>query len=313
MNGEMLAIGICAGALACMAAVPSPGQGNPASAPHSIPALVSEDPSPTTPALAAAEEADLRQELMQHPDSAELLYKLALVLREENKPKESLETYTRAAQLLKPDADQLRSVGLDYVLLNDYEDAVRWLQTAVATDPDNVDVLYSLGRCLYTQGRYAEAEEQYLRVLQRQPWNVKAEENLGLAYDASNEPEKAEAALAKAASWAAVGKSDEWPFLNFGSFLLDHDKPFRAVAFLDRAISIAPASAIGHEKLGRALEEMGRPLQGVKELEIAAGLDPKNPNIHFELGHAYHQVGELEKAKAEFATSHALRKERDQR
>jgi len=302
-------LGLCAGLLALSATAQSPSKTSAMPAPN----LISEQPLAPSLALIATEEANLRRDLVLHPDSAETLYKLALILREENKPQQSLETYTRAAQLFKPNADQLHSVALDYVLLNDYEDAVHWLRIAAATDPENTEVLYSLGRCLYTQGLYGEAEAQYLLVLQLQPRHMKAEENLGLAYDASNEPQKAEEALRKAVAWAASEKTDEWPFLNLGSVLLDHDKPAEAETFLERAVSISPASAVCHEKLGRALEETGRLRDGVKELEIAVGLDPKNSNIHFELGHAYRQAGELEKAKAEFATSQALRRERDRK
>jgi tetratricopeptide (TPR) repeat protein len=264
-------------------------------------------------AALAAHEAELRHDLELHPKSASTLYKLGLVLRQENKPKESLEIYTQAAQQQKPDAEQLRSVALDYVLLNDYPDAIHWLETALSIDPKNVEVLYSLGRCFYTQGDYRKAEVLYLRVLQIKPDHLKAEENLGLAYDAENRPENAEETLRAAAALASQQASDEWPSLNFGSVLLDHDRAAEAVPYLQKAVTIAPKSAICHEKLGRALEQSGKALDGVRELEMAVQLDPKSSSIHFELGHAYRQVGNVFKARAEFAVSEELIHERDQK
>jgi len=258
-----------------------------------------------------AMEAELRRNLELHPDAAPTLYRLGQVLRQEDKPKESLETYTQAARVQKPDAEELRSVALDYVLLDDYPDAIHWLEIAASLDSSNVEVLYSLARCLYTQGEFHKAEALYLRVLQIKPDHLKAEENLGLAYDAENRAEEAEKALRTAADWGAKQPSDEWPFLNLGAFLLDHDRPVEAVPFLEKATAIAPKSALCHEKLGRALEQSGKLPDGVKELEAAAQLDPKNPNIHFELGHAYHMAGALEKARAEFAVSQQLRQNRD--
>ena len=114
---------------------------NPESNPASI--------SGVAPAAAPlpADEAALRKEVAAHPDSADLLYRLAWMLRADNKPKESLEAYTQAANLRKPNAGELRSVALDYVLLDDYTDAVHWLEIAVGMEPGNVEVLYSLGRC----------------------------------------------------------------------------------------------------------------------------------------------------------------------
>jgi tetratricopeptide (TPR) repeat protein len=305
---------LAAGMLVCACASAASAQTPANPRPPVDPASISSEEVHLSPAL-AAEEAGLRHESELHPDSADTLYKLALVLRQENKPRESLDTYTRAAKLKKPDAGQLRSVALDYLLLNDYPDAIHWLEAAASLDPHDVEVLYSLARCYYTQSEFHKAEGMYLRVLAIQPEHLKAEENLGLTYDAESQPEKAEAALRTAAAWAEQQTpgpaSGEWPFLNVGAFLLDHDRPAEAVPFLQRATAIAAKSAICHEKLGRALEESGKAPEGVKELETAVGLDPKNPNVHFELGHAYRQVGEAEKARAEFAVSAELRKERD--
>ena len=260
------------------------------------------------PATAASTEIEtgLRRDLALHPDSAPIRYKLGQALRLENKPKESLETYTQAARMQKPNAEQLRSVALDYVLLEDYNDAVHWLEIAASMEPGNADVLYSLGRCLYSQSRYGEAEAAFLRVLQIKPDHLKAEENLGLIYDYANQPEKAEAALRKAAEWASPDSKDEWPFLDLGGFLLDHDRAAEAVPFLRRAAAISAACTACHEKLGRALLATGDASSGVKELEIAAQMDPGNAKMHFELGRAYRAVGALEKSRAEFALSQAL-------
>jgi tetratricopeptide (TPR) repeat protein len=268
-------------------------------------APVDADKPPESSALAATE-AGLRHDLELEPDSAPLLYRLGLVLRQENKPKDSLEIYTRAAKLAKPDAGQLRSVALDYVLIGDFDDAIHWLQIAESFDPQNVDVLYSLGRCLYSQDRFPEAKAMFLRVLELRPDHLKAEENLGLVYDFVNEPEKAEAALRQAATWAGQESTDKWPFLDLGGFLLDHAREAEAVPLLQRAVSIDAKCAACHEKLGRALVAVHDTNGGVKELEAATELDPKNPKTHYELGIAYRDEGVLDKARAEFALSQSL-------
>jgi tetratricopeptide (TPR) repeat protein len=195
---------------------------------------------------------------------------------------------------------------MDYVLLDDYTDAIHWLEIATSLDPQNADVLYSLGRCFYSQNRYGDAEAMFLRVLQIRPDHLKAEENLGLIYDFANQPLKAEAALRKAAGWAGQESTDEWPFLDLGGFLLDQDRAAEAVPFLQRATAIAAKCTACHEKLGRALVATGDAGGGVKELETAAQLDPKNPKMHFQLGLAYRAAGSLEKSRAEFALRQTL-------
>lgn len=252
-------------------------------------------------------EAHLRTHLQQNPQSADTLYELALVLRQENKPRESLETYTRAAQIQKPNVAQLRSVALDYVLLDDYDDAVRWLRVALGMEPNNIDVLYSLGRCLYTRSLFSDAEKAYLRVLALDPTHLKAEENLGLTYDAENDPQRAEEALRTAAQWAKERDlKDPWPYLDLGTFLLDQSRAAEAQPFLERAAELDPKSASAHEKLGMALVANGDHTRGVRELQVAVGLAPNDPKIHYELGRAYRAAGQQEKARAEFEISKSL-------
>lgn len=275
-------------------------QASPASTPYST-----EESGAVTSALALSE-SRLRSKLAQEPDSSDLLYALALVLRSENKPRESLDIYTRAAQHRKPTPGELRSVALDYVLLKDYEDAIHWLEIAAEMDPTDINVLYSLGRCYYSKDRYLDAQGMYERILAIQPTHVKAEENLGLIYDMTNHPDKAEDALRKAAGWANENGTDEWPFLDFGSFLLDKDRAKEAITPLRIATHIRPESAMCHEKLGRALLAAHDSVNGVSELEQAARLNPGDPKIHFELGRALRQAGQADRAEQEFSLSRKL-------
>jgi tetratricopeptide (TPR) repeat protein len=192
------------------------------------------------------------------------------------------------------------------VLLNDYDNAIHWLEIAASTAPSDVDILYALGRCYYSKSRYADAEKMYERVLVLQPKNLKAEENLGLVYDATNRTQDAESALRAAAGWADPHGKDEWPFLDLGGFLLDHDRASEAVEPLRIAESIHPGSAAAHEKLGRALLATQDSKAGIGELENAEEIDPREPRIHYELGRALRQAGDTEQAKKEFALSQQL-------
>lgn len=100
--------------------------------------------------------------------------------------------------------------------------------------------MYHLGPCFYTQSRFPEAEQMYLQVLALKPDNIKAEENLGLTLEKEVRIQEAEVALRRAADWAAQQKSDEWPFLNLGNFMLDQGRFDEALAHLKRAASLAP-------------------------------------------------------------------------
>ena len=252
-------------------------------------------------------EAQLRLALKQEPESADLLYKLALVLRLEGKTQESLQTYTQAAALRRPTASELRSVALDYVRLNDYDDAIRWLRVALTLSPRDVEVLYSLGRCLYTQNQFHEAEAAFTEALHVDPGHLKSEENLGLTLSAENRPAQAEVALRTAAKWAEQRHiSDPWPYVDLGSFLIDQQQSADALPYLRKALQLDPAAALNHQNLGRALLAIGNSAEGIVELEAAAKITPDDPRIHFQLGHAYRDAGQPEKARVEFDLSKQL-------
>lgn len=304
-----LAAAIGLGLFACVIASDSPLRCQSAGTPKEVQPVSSpyraEESAKISPGL-SRREFDLRAALSASPGSPELAFALALVLRQEGKPHDSLEMYTRAAGLRKPTAEELGSVALDYVLLSDYDDAIHWLEIAMQMDPQDTSVLYSLGRCYYTKNRFMDAGRLYAQILAIQPHDLKAEENLGLVFDATNEPDKAEAALRTAAGWADVNGKDEWPFLDLGGFLLDHDRTAEAAEPLRTATHIKPECAACHEKLGRALIADHDLSGGLDELQTATRLEPNNPRIHYEFGRALRQAGQIEKAKQELAISQKL-------
>lgn len=255
----------------------------------------------------AEAEATLRKYWSRHPQSSDALYMLGFVLNREDKPKESLNTYTQAARLSTPKSDDLKVVAMDYVMLNDYTDAIRWMKQAVAFDPQNEEAWYGLGRCYYTQSEFPNAEQAFLRALALDPKDVKAATNLALTLEMRNRPKDADLQYKKAITLAdADPKTDEWPYLDYASFLLDQTRAAEAVPLLRRAVAINPKCAACHGKLGRALEAEGKHREAVTELEQAVALSPKDPKLHYALGRAYRAAGMTAKAKAELAMTAKL-------
>jgi Flp pilus assembly protein TadD len=255
----------------------------------------------------AEADAALIRYVAEHPDSADALYLLGYVQQREDKPADSLQTYTEAAKLRAPRSEDLANVALDYVLLKDYTDAIHWLERAVAFDAKNADAWYALGRADYTQSRFIDAEKAFRKTLELDPKSTKAAENLGLTLDAENRPADAEAFFKEAVTLASDDPAtDEWPYLNYANFLLTRDRAGEAIPLLRKATAIAAKCAECHEKLGRALAASGDMQQGIAELEQAVALKPQEAHFHYELGLAYKQAGQMDKAKAELAASAKL-------
>lgn len=255
----------------------------------------------------AESEQALRAYVAQHSDSSDALFMLGFVLNRENKPVDSLRVYTQAAGVATPKSDDLKVVALDYVLLDDYPDAIRWMEKAVVFDPQNEEAWYGLGRCYYSQSRFTDAENAFRRALALNALDGKAEANLGLAYEMDNHPEDAERAYQAAVTLANNDPhTDEWPYLDYGSFLLEHDRPSDAVPLLNRAVAVAPRCAECHGKLGRALTLTGKADAGVGELRKAVDLSPRDPKLHYDLGRAYRAAGQMDRARAEMDLSEKL-------
>jgi tetratricopeptide (TPR) repeat protein len=248
----------------------------------------------------AAENA-LRRYLLLHSDSDDALYLLGYVLHREGKTAESLETYTKAAKHRAPSGDDLKIVGLNYVLLNDYSDAIKWLEKAVEAEPKNKEAWYFLGRAYYTRSRNAEAHKAFLKVLELDPHDAKAEDNLGLVFESEAQPDAAMDAYRKAIAWQEQGmRPSEQPYLNLGSLLMEQSRDGEAIPLLQKAVELAPENALCRKKLGTAYLRLGKLIDAQRDLEKAVQLAPDDPAAHYQLGKLYKEMKAPDRAKAEF-------------
>jgi Flp pilus assembly protein TadD len=254
-------------------------------------------------------EKALRAFLELDPTAAQARYLLAYALLRQNKPRDSLEEYTRAAALRTPNAEQLREVGQDYVLLSDYPDAGNWLLRSIELNGADPEGWYSLGRLRYTEQKFGEAADCFKRALALAPGSVKAENNLGLAYEGLNRTDDAVAAYRQAIAWQDAGPTDkvsEQPLLNLAIVLVHRGELVEAHSLLTRAAAIAPQDHRIHEQLGQVSMQQGNFSEAEKHLVTAIQLDPEQSNLHFLLGQAYRHLGRLQEAKSEFDSAARL-------
>lgn len=255
----------------------------------------------------AQADSALRPLIAADPKAAEPHYLLAYALLREDKAADSLKEYTKAAALRRPTAAELRSVALDYVLLNDLPDADRWMSRSLAMDSSDAETWYTMGRLRYTQGRYGDALTCFEKTLALNPRSVKGENNLGLAYEALNRNEDAVRAYRTAIAWQKDDPSpSEQPLLNLAILLVHRNQTQEAQQLLEQAAKIAPKEPRIHENLGQIYLHTDRVPDAVTEFSSAVALAPQNPRYHYLLGQAYRRSGDDDRAKQEFARSAAL-------
>ncbi len=245
--------------------------------------------------------------LQQRPTSSQAMFLLGRALEKAKDARKSLEWFTKAAALARPGAEDLRFVALDYVLLDDYPDAVHWLERAVALDANNAETWYDLGRAYMMRGNAAGAETALTTSLRLRPRSVKAENNLGVNYEAENRDADAVAAYKRAIEWQRDEPArSEQPMLNLGTLLITMQRAEEAVPLLEQAEVLAPADAKVHEQLARAYEGTGALVKAVPQMERAVRIDPGSARLHYQLGLLYRRQGNAEKARTELALSAKL-------
>jgi tetratricopeptide (TPR) repeat protein len=255
----------------------------------------------------AAASSSIERYLTIHPDSDDALYLLGYVRFRQDRPRDSLVLFNRAAKLKPPEASDLKIAALDYVLLSDYDNAARYLEQSLKMNPDDLEARYHLGRVRYQQNRFDSAIAAFEEVLRHEPNNVKAEENLGLCLEAKNQNTAAIAAYHKAIDFeSGTSAKSEQPYIDLGKLLTTMNLAEKAVPVLSEAVRIQPDSAPARYELGRAQFGTGNLEAARVQLEQAVRLDPQNSSGHYLLGRIYKRTGKSEQAAAQFKLTEQL-------
>ena len=274
---------------------------NQVSTPPTVASQLAEANSLLAKGMLAEAEGAARKYLAEHADSADGHYLLGYILFRRARASASLAEYTEGAKYRKPSAADLQVVGADYVVLGDFPDADKWFTKSVEWDPASVLGWYYLGRTKYNENRFEEAVVAFQRCLKLDDKHVKAEDNLGLSYQALGRLDDALQAYRNAIDWQSDAKvKNPGPFIDIGGLFLETNQPEKAVEYLQKALEIAPDDAKAHQQLGKAYFNLNNLPKALDELEKAAQLAPNNAPVHYILAQVYRKQGLGEKAKGEF-------------
>jgi len=233
----------------------------------------------------------------------------------ESRARASLAEFTEGAKYRTPGAFDLKIVALNYVLLDDYAAADKWLTKMLEWASNDSEGWYYLGRTKYNENRFEEAISAFQRCLKLDPKNIKAEDNLGLSYAGLGRAEDAIAAYQTAMAWQAdASVKYPGPFIDMASLLLDQNRSTEAISYLHKAVEIAPSESKSHELLGKAYARLEQLPQAQAELENAIALAPQNLSLACMLAPVYRKRGLADKAKFQFdrcATLNGTRSSRE--
>lgn len=245
----------------------------------------------------------LVEEVDRRPDAPDVLKLLAHVFLIDQKPLNAAIAIKKAEALEPLDERTRYALVLAYVAMERHDWARPELERLVASNPDDPRYEYWLARLDYDGGLYASAIERLKGVVSRDPTFVRAHDNLGLCYEAQNQPEKAMAHYRKAIELNRRAETrSPWPLLNLARLLRSRGELREAEALLREAVRYDPASAQAHYELGSVLEELERVDAAVDALGRAASLDASYPEPHYALARIYRSQGRAKEARQALAT-----------
>ncbi|HZR59056.1 MAG TPA: DUF3857 domain-containing protein [Terriglobales bacterium] len=159
------------------------------------------------------------------------------------------------------------------------------------------DDLNDAANAALARGNFPAAIGLLKRVLEADPKHKTARMNLGRAYMAIHETDKAIEAFRQQADMNAY---DEYAYNSLGWAYTTERKYDEAAVAYNKALEINPLSEYGHAALGGMYSEAKQYEKAVPELEKAVSIKSDNPGLQISLGNAYLNVGQDDKALAAF-------------
>jgi len=284
-----------------------------------------------------------RKALALGPKLPSLELNLGLALFKGGYLKESIRVFKPLLDSLLADPSEAQRLtillGMAHYGLGEYGEAVPYLKTAAAADPQNLHLRLTLAHsCLWTKqyqcvldtyheilllnAESAEADmlagevldeekntsgaiEQFRAAAKADP--KEPDVHFGLGYLLWTQREYPEAASEFQAELANnPNHAQSMTYLGDAEMQMEH--PDAARGFLEKAVSVDAGQELAHLDLGILNNDAGRRDDALRELKIAEKLNPNDENVHWRLGRLYQAAGRKDEAKAEFDTTRNLQK-----
>jgi tetratricopeptide (TPR) repeat protein len=233
-----------------------------------------------------------------------LLTQIASVFMTDRKPLNAAIALKKAEALAPLDSMERLQLALAYIAMKRGDWARPELERLASAEPADVTPTYWLARLDYDAGQYALAIRRFKEVVAREPAFARAHDNLGLCYEALNEPDRAATHYREAVRLNRddMKRASPWPALNLGILLRTRGELGEAESLFREALTIDRRFAPAHYQLAVVLEERGLLDEAVKALRQATSSDPAYPEAYYALSRICRRQGRTAEADAALAT-----------
>jgi tetratricopeptide (TPR) repeat protein len=263
--------------------------------PDAAPVLILRGAQQATQGQLAAARASYARAAELAPNDLEPLAGLVQLDLASGRAAEAIARVEQAMKLADRSSDLMILAARTYGAAGDSARAEDLLRKAIDLDPARLRAYGLLAQLYVGQNRLPEAGRQYEAMVERNPTSVSHNTMLGIIYDMQNRHAEAEdqyrrtLTLDRTAAVAANNLAYRYAEVNTN---------------IDEALELArtaqqrlPGDYNVSDTLGWVYYRKGMTSQAIRELETAVKLNATDPLARYHLGMAYHQAGEIEKAR----------------
>ncbi len=200
------------------------------------------------------------------------------------------------------DAYSFLRAGMANERTGNYPAAVKAYERGLAVEPENVELLNSLGFALFQQGKSKEAVVALEKAVAVDPKHWKSHNNLALAAIDIGELEVAEAHYRD----SLAIKPQPAIYNDLGFVLERQGLPEEATRAYRKAIELDPKSATAQYNLGASLARSGNFAEAERHLRAAIKADPTNAAARQALAQVLESLGRKDEAEREIEKTKAL-------
>jgi tetratricopeptide (TPR) repeat protein len=212
----------------------------------------------------------------------------------------SLETLEALLKFEPRNVEALKLKGDVLYLLGKEGDAENWLRSAIDVEPKHTAARYALGRIYYQQNRFPEATALFLALVQEDPKNYRAHDNLALCYAAVQQESDALKHFFKALDLVHKDHPEyDTVYANLANFMLDRREYEKAFQLAAEAAKRNPGVSRNFFLTGKALVRLEKHEMSIRWFKRAAELDPSYTESHYWLATVYRTLGREEEAQHE--------------
>ncbi len=177
-------------------------------------------------------------------------------------------------------------------------DDARTLLTELASDPRNLHAKLALSRLLAAQGAIDEAVRIPFALLQRDPSDVPALEQLASVLSDAGDGERLAPVVARLMASAPNGT---WSHYYAAALFFLQQRPAETLREAQLAVAADPSNAKAHNLVGASLASLGQRDQARVAFQASLKADPRDPGTYNNLAVLELQGGNVSRARQYFA------------